>query len=164
MKSRLNLLIPTALVALVLGVVAAEAPRIPARCPQFPLINGPGVLCEDFDTERNGIPGFQFTRLPILLSPADLLLAIGDPNDDLLGYTQGTGVSPAGTGGRACASGPDANHRPPGSRPRRTLAPALPYRGRAWYDPPNRAGTELQMARPGTRSSTGKVPSLTDAR
>ena len=71
-------------------------PLIPASCPQFPALNGPGVLCEDFDTNRNGVPGFQFTRLPIGVDPNDPLRALGDPNDDVLGYTQTTGPSPVG--------------------------------------------------------------------
>src|SRR5262245_26605824 len=64
--------------------LAGFPPLIPASCPQFPALNGPGVLCEDFDTERNGVPGFQFTRLPIGVSATDPLRAIGDPNDDVL--------------------------------------------------------------------------------
>jgi hypothetical protein len=80
-------------------------PLIPASCPQFPALNGPGVLCEDFDTNRNGVAGFQFTRLPSGVDPNDPLRALGNLNDDVLGYTQRTGAPPNGTGGRVCSSG-----------------------------------------------------------
>ena len=79
--------------------------QIPAACPQFPTLNGPGVLCEDFDTNRNGTAGFQFTRLPISADPNDLLRANGDPNDDVLGFTQDSGTNPTGTAGRVCSNG-----------------------------------------------------------
>jgi len=77
-------------------------PLIAAACPQFPVIDAPGTLCEDFDTDRNATPGLQFTRLPAGLDPQDPLYALGDPNDDVLGYAQGTGLVPAGTGGGLC--------------------------------------------------------------
>lgn len=80
-------------------------PLIPASCPQFPALNGPGVLCEDFDTNRNGAAGFQFTRLPIGVDPNDPLRLAGDPNDDVLGFTQGTGAGPEGVEGRTCSTG-----------------------------------------------------------
>jgi len=84
-----------------LGSIAAQQlvfpPLIPPSCPNNPAINAPGVLCEDFDTDRNGVPGIQWTRIPPLLAPGDPLRAIGDPNDDILGYTQGGGESPRGT-------------------------------------------------------------------
>src|SRR5262249_40302527 len=104
---------------------------------------GPGVLCEDFDTNRNGVAGFQWSRLPIGVDPNDPLRAIGDPSDDVLGYTQSTGASPLGTGGRVCSNGrglgrfgceapvPEENDWPLPS----------PYEGPgAGYDPPTRAG------------------------
>ncbi len=61
-----------------------------------------GTLCEDFDTDRNGVPGIQFTRLPIGSTPGDPLRANGDPNDDIIGYTIDAGPTPAGTDGRIC--------------------------------------------------------------
>jgi len=76
--------------------------HIPASCPGNPAANASGVLCEDFDSERNGATGFQFTRLPIGADPADPLRALGDPNDDVLGYTQGTAGSPTGTAALTC--------------------------------------------------------------
>jgi hypothetical protein len=60
-------------------------------------------LCEDFDTNRNGVAGFQFSRLPIAADPNDPLRAYGDPNDDVFGYTQDSGPSPSGTDGQDCA-------------------------------------------------------------
>ena len=78
--------------------------KIPPSCPQQPGVNGPGVLCEDFDTNRNGVPGFQFSRLPIGVDPDDPLRAVGDPDDDVLGFAIGTGASPAGTEAATCPS------------------------------------------------------------
>ncbi|HEY3177130.1 MAG TPA: S8 family serine peptidase [Candidatus Polarisedimenticolia bacterium] len=81
--------------------------KIAGYCPNDPSVdpNDPadaGILCEDFDTERNGVAGYQFSRLPHSTSPADPLRADSDPNDDVLGFTQTTGPSPAGTGARTC--------------------------------------------------------------
>ena len=78
--------------------------RIQPSCPQIPTLNGPGVLCEDFDTDRNGVIGFQFSRLPIGVDPDDPLRAIGDPDDDVLGFAIGTGPSPTGTAAATCPS------------------------------------------------------------
>ncbi len=98
--------------------------RIPASCPQFVgdcvssvciqgnwgatctvdadcNVNIGGNLCEDFDTNRNGTAGFQWTRLSTGAG-ADPLFAFTDPNDDILGYAQGSGPSPAGTDTRNC--------------------------------------------------------------
>ncbi len=60
------------------------------------------MLCEGFDTDRNASGTYDFTRLPVGMDPNDPLRAIGDPNDDVLGYTQGTGASPSGTGAVTC--------------------------------------------------------------
>jgi hypothetical protein len=76
-----------------------DGPLIASACPASP---GAGVLCEDFDTNRNGTPGIQFSRLPISTTPGDILRANGDPNDDILGYTMDTGASPTGADGRIC--------------------------------------------------------------
>src|SRR5262249_641992 len=81
----------------------SPTPLIPARCPQFPAQNLPGVLCEGFDTDRNGVPGIQWSRLPLGVDPADPLRAIGDQNDDILGYTMNGGPSPFGTAGVTCS-------------------------------------------------------------
>jgi hypothetical protein len=72
--------------------------KIPTRCPGGAL----GELCENFDTERNGVAGYQFTRLPLTAFPGDPLRADGDLNDDVLGFTMDTGASPTGTDGRTC--------------------------------------------------------------
>src|SRR5688572_2154284 len=74
-----------------------SGPPIAPSCPQFPPLNLPGVLCEGFDTDRNGIPGFQWSRLPLGADPDDPLSALGDPDDDVLGYTMAGGPSPLGT-------------------------------------------------------------------
>ncbi|MGH9867143.1 MAG: thrombospondin type 3 repeat-containing protein [Candidatus Polarisedimenticolia bacterium] len=79
-----------------------DGPPIAASCPAVPG-SPPGTLCENFDTNRNGTPGIQFTRLPVGTTPGDILRANGDPNDDILGYTMNTGASPTGTDGRTCA-------------------------------------------------------------
>ncbi|MGH9870810.1 MAG: putative metal-binding motif-containing protein [Candidatus Polarisedimenticolia bacterium] len=76
---------------------------IPPRCPQFPPLNLPGVLCEGFDIDRNGVSGYQWSRLPLGADPNDPLRAISDPNDDVLGYTMTGGPSPLGTAGLICA-------------------------------------------------------------
>ncbi|MGH9870277.1 MAG: thrombospondin type 3 repeat-containing protein [Candidatus Polarisedimenticolia bacterium] len=76
---------------------------IPANCPGTPG-SPPGTLCENFDTDRGpGIPGIQFTRLPIGVDPNDPLRALGDPDDDILGYTMHGGPSPTGTAGMICS-------------------------------------------------------------
>ncbi|MGH9870815.1 MAG: putative metal-binding motif-containing protein [Candidatus Polarisedimenticolia bacterium] len=99
-------------VLIILGVLALEmaapaiadpAPPIPPNCPQFPPLNLPGVLCEGFDTNRNGVPGFQWSRLPLGPDPNDPLRAIGDPNDDVLAYSMSGGPRPLGTAGKVCA-------------------------------------------------------------
>jgi hypothetical protein len=63
-----------------------------------------GVLCEDFDTDRNG-SGFEgdFIRLPVSVSPTDPLLAFGSSTDDILGYTVGGGPTPTGVSGQQCS-------------------------------------------------------------
>ncbi len=79
-----------------------EGPLIPAgQCATDP--NAIGTLCETFDANRNGIPGIQFSRLPISVTPGDPLRANGDPNDDIYGFTIDTGASPGGTDGRTCS-------------------------------------------------------------
>ncbi len=78
-----------------------DGPVIPAGlCASDP--NTTGTLCENFDTNRNGIPGIQFSRLPVGAEPGDPLRANGDPNDDILGYTIDGGATPGGTDGRIC--------------------------------------------------------------
>ncbi len=81
----------------------AAAPPIAPSCPEFPPLNLPGVLCEGFDTDRNGIPGFQWSRLPLGPDLADPLRALGDPDDDVLGYTISGVTSPLGTAGVICS-------------------------------------------------------------
>jgi len=80
-------------------------PLIAASCPQFPTINAPGVLCEDFETERNGIPNIQFNRLPVGVDPLDPLLVLGDPNDDILGFTMDSRpIANFGIAGTSCTA------------------------------------------------------------
>jgi hypothetical protein len=69
-----------------------------------PAHGAPGVLCEDFDTERNGVPGFQWTRLFPAASPDDPLVALSDPSDDVLGNSAGGGAIPLGVDGRICST------------------------------------------------------------
>ncbi|MGH9870816.1 MAG: putative metal-binding motif-containing protein [Candidatus Polarisedimenticolia bacterium] len=85
------------------AVADGPAPPILPSCPQFPPLNLPGVLCEGFDSDRNGVAGFQWSRLPLGADPNDPLRAIGDPNDDVLGYTMAGGPSPLGTAGVICS-------------------------------------------------------------
>jgi len=77
----------------------AHFPMIPTRCPG----GAQGELCEDFDTERNGVAGYQWSRLPLTASPTDTLRADGDLGDDIFGFTMSTGPSPFGTDARTCA-------------------------------------------------------------
>ncbi|MGH9870819.1 MAG: hypothetical protein ACREAA_22000, partial [Candidatus Polarisedimenticolia bacterium] len=92
MTTRAKLLVRAVIVAGAATMPAyPSAPLIPPSCPQFPPFNLPGVLCEGFDTDRNGVPGFQWSRLPLGPDPNDPLRAIGDPNDDVLGYTMSGG-------------------------------------------------------------------------
>jgi hypothetical protein len=129
--------------------IGSAQPTAAANCPNHPdpnMVTMAGNLCEDFDTSvRNGVGGFQWTRLPTGsgCGTGDPICATGDPNDDVLGYTQDTGTSPTGTDGRQCADDvrfaqstctkPVAEendwhlHSP-------TEGPGL------GYDPPNRAG------------------------
>ncbi|HET9481272.1 MAG TPA: thrombospondin type 3 repeat-containing protein [Candidatus Polarisedimenticolia bacterium] len=79
-----------------------DAAPIAPSCPQFPSKNGPGVLCENFDTNRNGVAGFQFTRLPVSVDPVDPLRANGDLTDDILGFTIDGGPTPTGTDASTC--------------------------------------------------------------
>jgi hypothetical protein len=96
-------------------------PQVPPACggpgtALGPAHGAPGVLCEDFDTERNGVPGFQWTRLFPAASPDDPLLALPDPSDDVLGHAAGGGPIPFGVDGRQCSgdrpfhAGPDYCH------------------------------------------------------
>jgi len=71
--------------------------------------NVAGALCEDFDTERNGVAGYQFTRLFLTADPNDALRGVPDPNDDTLGHTVDGGPVPFGVDGRGpCSSDPGA--------------------------------------------------------
>ncbi|MGH9869844.1 MAG: putative metal-binding motif-containing protein [Candidatus Polarisedimenticolia bacterium] len=103
MMIRAKMLAWTLIVAGAAAVPAhPSAPLIPPSCPEFPPFNLPGVLCEGFDTNRNGLPGFQWSRLPLGPDPNDPLRAIGDPNDDVLGYTMSGGPRPLGTAAKIC--------------------------------------------------------------
>jgi hypothetical protein len=172
---------PNQTITLFVDVDRIDKPRIAAQCPQFPgqcasgrciegnwgatctvnadcNVNVAGTLCEDFDTDRNANAAYNFTRLPIGAS-ADPLFAIPDPNDDVLGYAQGTGPSPAGTDARNCT--PDIPRGfadcvgVPGENDWH-LHTAIPgENGGAGYDPPNRPGIQAPdggKARSGNRS------------
>jgi hypothetical protein len=109
-------------------------------------MNAAGVLCEDFDTVlRNGVALFQWTRLPTGsgCGTGDPLCATGDPNDDVLGYTQDTGTSPTGTDGRICADdvrfGQSTCTKPVAEENDWHLHSPSEGPGTG-YDPPNRAG------------------------
>ncbi|HET9481273.1 MAG TPA: hypothetical protein VFP98_05905, partial [Candidatus Polarisedimenticolia bacterium] len=117
-------------------------PRIAASCPQFPLKNAPGVLCEDFDTNRNGVSGFQFTRLPVSVDPLDPLRANGDQNDDVLGFTIDGGPTPAGTDASTCPDDVGAfNGCQDAVSEENDWHLHSPFEGPgAGYDPPDRPG------------------------
>ena len=118
---------PNQTINMFVDVDRIDNPKIAASCPQFPGVcniaggkctqgnwgaacttnaqcdvNVAGTLCEDFDTDRNGNGTYNFTRLPIGAGVGDPLFAIPDPNDDVLGYAQSSGPSPAGTDARNC--------------------------------------------------------------
>ncbi|MGH9870390.1 MAG: thrombospondin type 3 repeat-containing protein [Candidatus Polarisedimenticolia bacterium] len=85
----------------------AHAGLAPAACPGIPAMAGPGVLCENFDTDLNGSLALDpWTRLPIGLDAADPQnRALQDPADDIIGYAQGTGSGSAfNTNARLCSS------------------------------------------------------------
>ena len=84
------------------GMTASFTSLIPPACSENHGIDGPGVLCEGFEQDRNSTPGIQWTRLPTGPHPTDPLRAIGDPNDDFLVYTTGGGASPLGVGAVPC--------------------------------------------------------------
>ncbi|MGH9870814.1 MAG: MopE-related protein [Candidatus Polarisedimenticolia bacterium] len=92
-----------ALLLVISLALPAASPPIAPSCPEFPPLNLPGVLCEGFDTDRNGVPGFQWSRLPLGPDPADPLRALADPDDDVLGYTISGVASPLGTAGVICS-------------------------------------------------------------
>ncbi len=85
-----------------------SAPFIPSNCGNGTGLSSAhsaaGVLCEDFDTDRNGngVSG-NFSRLAIGISGG---VAVGDPGDDVLGFTMGGGPVPAGVQGLICSSDP----------------------------------------------------------
>jgi hypothetical protein len=84
-----------------------SVPIAAGMCPDYPHTAGndstvPGNLCEDFDTNRNGDPAYNFTRLPVSAFPGDPLRANGDLTDDVLGFTINGGATPLGTDARVC--------------------------------------------------------------
>jgi hypothetical protein len=64
----------------------------------------PGVLCEDFDTDRNHSGAFEWIRLFTATSTLDPLLAFPGCGDDVLGNTAGGGAVPLGVDGRICSN------------------------------------------------------------
>jgi hypothetical protein len=84
-----------------------SVPIAAGGCPDYPHTAGndslvPGNLCENFDTNRNGDPNYNFTRLPVSVFPGDPLRATGDLTDDVLGFTIDGGASPFGADARTC--------------------------------------------------------------
>jgi len=84
-----------------------SVPIAAGMCPNYPhtAVNEatlPGALCENFDTNRNGDPNYNFSRLPLAADPNDPLRANGDLTDDVLGFTMDGGGSPFGTDARVC--------------------------------------------------------------
>lgn len=69
-----------------------------------PAHDQPGVLCEDFDTDRNGSGSLEWTRLYQGACPADPLLGIPDSTDDILGHSVDGGAMPLGVDGRICSA------------------------------------------------------------
>jgi hypothetical protein len=61
-----------------------------------------GVLCEDFDTNRNGNGTYDWTRLFLAADPTDNLRGIPDPSDDVLGHSVNGGPTPLGVNGTIC--------------------------------------------------------------
>ena len=82
--------------------LAAFADLIAASCPDDVGLDGPGVLCEGFERDRNAAAGIQWSRLPLGAHPTDPLRALGDPNDDILGFTIHGGPTPQGTDAATC--------------------------------------------------------------
>jgi hypothetical protein len=62
-----------------------------------------GVLCEDFDTDRNTNGTFEYTRLYPAAGP-DPLAGVPDLGDDVLGHNVDGGPLPFGVDGQICAS------------------------------------------------------------
>lgn len=70
-----------------------------------PAHDQPGVVCEDFDTDRNHSGAIEWTRrFPGAINTCDPLMALGDPNDDIIGTSMNGGPTPAGVNGGVCPS------------------------------------------------------------
>ncbi len=63
-----------------------------------------GVLCEDFDTDRNSSGSYEFTRLGVAAGPRGPFDLVCDSTDDVLGCTQDGGPTPFGADGQQCGS------------------------------------------------------------
>lgn len=104
------------LAAIVFGLVAWILPHNALSQTSQPITGGctggalgpahdkPGVLCEDFDTDRNHSGAFEWIRLFPSASPLDPLFAIPACADDVLGNAAGGGAVPLGVDGRICSN------------------------------------------------------------
>ena len=79
-------------------------PQIASNCGNgaglAPAHSASGVLCEDFDTDRNSNSTYDFTRRPTSVSQGQ---AQGDPGDDVLGTVLDGGPVPQGVSGQICS-------------------------------------------------------------
>ena len=143
--------IPEQTFLLTVDVDRIDAPPIAAgMCPDYPHTAGndslvAGNLCENFDTNRNGDPNYNFSRLPISAFPGDPLRASGDQNDDVLGFTIDGGASPFGTDARVCTGDggfPFCNDAVSVENDWHLHTPDDAEGPGAGYDPPNRPGIQ----------------------
>jgi len=65
--------------------------------------NAPGVLCEDFDRDRNGNGTIDWTRSYLAASSCDPLAGVIDTTDDIVGHVTNGGPTPFGTDGQICS-------------------------------------------------------------
>jgi hypothetical protein len=62
-----------------------------------------GILCEDFDTDRNFTGDIELNRQVARVSICDPLYGLSDPDDDILGYSIDGGPVPSGMSGQRCS-------------------------------------------------------------
>jgi hypothetical protein len=68
-----------------------------------PAHDQPGVVCEDFDTDRNGSGSIEWHRLFPAAPICDPLRMPEDPADDILGGSINGGPTPFGVAGSICS-------------------------------------------------------------
>ena len=86
--------------------VRAQSTPVTGQCQGGalgPAHDRPGVVCEDFDTDRNGSGAIEWTRLFPVSPVCDPLWVPGDPSDDILGNSAGGGSIPFGVAGSICS-------------------------------------------------------------